>query len=111
MTHPTHFFIVKCFADDETPWAALPGDLASLSECRDAVLFYYQDRDDKPETDTVLVMEIDGGAALDRTEDMLSQIVVTPSTVERLVDGEWRLVRRFSCWRAEMMPAHMHRAA
>ena len=111
MEHPEHFFIVKRLKADGEPWEYLQGDLETLAECRAAVIASFDGGDLPPHADTLLVMEIDGHTALNRTDDLLRQIVVTDSQRQRYIGMQWQTVKTFSVWPAELMPAHMPRAA
>ena len=109
MDNPEHFFIVKRFVDDESPWEYLQGDFATIVDCRNAILCSFNGGEIEPDTETVLVLEIDGHVAMNRTEDALAGMVVTPSSVQRYEGGVWQLVSVCSIFPAENMPKRMHR--
>ena len=82
--HPEHHFVVKkLFA----PCAGQPAGWGNLADCAltfhdavDAVIEAFKDRHivlpyDVPSRKTVLVIEIDGNWAMDRTEDVIGECV------------------------------------
>ena len=82
--HPTHHFVVKkLFA----PCAGHPAGWGNLADCAvtfhdavDAVIEAFKDSHivlpyDVPSRNTLLVLEIDGRANMDRTEDVIGECV------------------------------------
>ena len=74
MTHPTHHWIVKRNFGPGYGWGYVTAaeDAASFDDCVDALLDSFATDDLEPHASAVLVLEIDGATALNRTDDVLA---------------------------------------
>jgi hypothetical protein len=94
MTHPTHHWIVKRDFGQGFGWGYVTTaeDAASFDDCVDAVLDSFSDDDMQATTSTVLVLEIDGAVALNRTEDVLRD-AANSLTARDLSPWAWREIQ------------------
>jgi hypothetical protein len=78
MTHPTHHWIVKRDFGDKYGWGYMTDaeDAASFDDCVDAVIASFDGDDVALNAATLLVLEIDGGVAINRTEDVLNRLYI-----------------------------------
>jgi hypothetical protein len=78
MTHPTHHWIVKRDFGDKYGWGYMTDaeDAASFDACVDAVIASFDGDDVALSADTLLVLEIDGSVAINRTEDVLNRLYI-----------------------------------
>ena len=66
--HPEHFFIVKRDFGPKIGWGYLGEDAKTFADCTDAIIESFDGCDVMLNADTVLVLEIDGGVALNRKQ-------------------------------------------
>ena len=74
--HPEHFFIVKRDFGPKIGWGYIGEDAKTFADCTDAIIESFDGCDVMLNADTVLVLEIDGGVALNRTQDALDQLYI-----------------------------------
>jgi hypothetical protein len=91
MAHQTHFFIIKRDFGPKIGWGYIGEEAASLNDCADAILdsFASNDMDLQATPKTVLVLEIDGSVAMNRTEDVLTDCAAS-LTARDLSPWAWR---------------------
>ena len=89
MKHLEHHFIVKRDFGPKLGWGYIGEDAQTIDECGDAILDSFDGDDMQATADTVLVLEIDGAVALNRTEDALTDCAAS-LTARDMFPAEWR---------------------
>lgn len=89
MGHPAHHFIIKRDFGPGFGWGYIGEEAMSLNDCADAILDSFSDDHMQASADTVLVLEIDAGVAMNRTEDVLRDCAES-LTARDLTPFAWR---------------------
>ena len=92
MKHPEHRFIVKRDFGPGFGWGYIGEDTKTLDDCADAILDSFASGEMQATADTVLVLEIDGAVALNRTDDALADCAAS-LTARDMFPSEWSSIQ------------------